>query len=91
MKVLNRSKSPEILILLLREEKLSLSDINYKLKTGAATVSKRVSELKEAKLITEKRYTDFTRKREFTLTEKGRKVAALLLEIKKVLEEEFTE
>ncbi len=88
MKPLQGSKAPEILLILNRKPNLSLSDLIYLTGSNPSLVSKRVLELKESGLITEKRHTDFTRKREFNLTEKGRKVAVLLLEIKKVLDEE---
>jgi DNA-binding MarR family transcriptional regulator len=74
-----------ILIVLLRNGELLMSDIIVKAKLSRQAVFNNVRDLLEAGLVTEKREEGFPPRRLISLTEKGRKVAEKLEEIEEEL------
>ena len=83
-KVLEKSKSIEILVALYDKEKLFLSELLEKLDTkDTNTINRRIDLLRDSGLIKEKSEAKFGGRRYIWLTEKGKKIALLLTEIGK--------
>ena len=84
-KVLEKSKSIEILVALYNKDKLFLSELLENLGTkDTNTVNRRIETLRNVGLIKEEGEAKFGGRRYIWLTNKGKKVASLLNEIKKV-------
>jgi len=84
-KVLEKSKSIEILVALYGEKKVFLSELLIKLKTkDTNTINRRIDTLRDAGLIKDETEAKFGGRRYIWLTEKGGKTARLLNEIKKI-------
>ena len=84
-KVLEKSKSIEILVALYDENKIFLSELLIKLKTkDTNTINRRINTLRDAGLITDETEAKFGGRRYIWLTDKGRKVASYLKNIEKV-------
>ena len=82
--VLEKSKSIEILVALYDKDKLFLSELLEKLGTkDTNTVNRRIETLRKAGLIDEEGEAKFGGRRYIWLTNKGKKVAALLINIGK--------
>ena len=93
LRVLEQTGAPEILIFLLEKENSRLTDVLIFLRSkriGQSAMYNALKLLKENKLI-EDIITDYPRSRILKITEKGRRVAEKLLEIKQILEEEENE
>ena len=85
-KVLEKSKSIEILVALYDEEKLFLSELLDKLGTkDTNTINRRIESLRNANLIRDKGEPKFGGRRYIWLTTKGEKIAKHLLDIKKIV------
>ena len=83
-KILEKSKSIEILVVLCDEEKLFLSELLEKLDTkDTNTINRRIDMLRESGLIKEKAEAKFGGRRYIWLTNKGKKIALLLEDIGK--------
>jgi DNA-binding MarR family transcriptional regulator len=76
----------ELLILLLNNDKLKLSEIVRKLGRSQATIYRAIENLKELELVSDET-TGYPVKRFMSLTEKGRRVAEKLVEVEGVLQE----
>jgi DNA-binding HxlR family transcriptional regulator len=87
---LEKSKAIEILLFVYKNEKKhpGLLDIRIGTSAGSGTIQFRLFELNKIGLIEEKEREGITVKREIKLTEKGRKIAQLLEQVEKILEEE---
>lgn len=84
-KVLEKSKSIEILVTLYGENKIFLSELLVKLKTkDTNTINRRIDTLRDAGLIKDETEAKFGGRRYIWLTEKGKKVASKLKNIEKV-------
>ena len=84
-KVLEKSKSIEILVALYGEKKVYLSELLIKLKTkDTNTINRRIDTLRDAGLIKDETEAKFGGRRYIWLTEKGKKVATCLKNIEKV-------
>jgi len=84
-KVLEKSKSIEILVALNGEKKVFLSELLIKLKTkDTNTINRRIQSLQKAGLIKDETEAKFGGRRYIWLTEKGNKIASFLLDIKKL-------
>jgi len=84
-KVLEKSKSIEILVALYGEEKVFLSELLVKLKTkDTNTINRRINILRESGLIKDETEAKFGGRRYIWLTEKGEKAALLLNNIGKI-------
>lgn len=84
--VLEKSKSIEILVALSDENKLFLSELLEKLGTkDTNTINRRIEMLKDSNLIKEKSEAKFGGRRYIWLTEKGKKAASLLINIRKIV------
>ena len=77
-----------ILVTLLITGPLSFSELANKVGSSNVTIYNALKRLKKVDLIAEEREEDFPRRRLISLTEKGRKIAKLLVEIEKILSEE---
>jgi DNA-binding HxlR family transcriptional regulator len=84
-KVLEKSQSIEILVVLHNKDKLFLSELLEKLGTkDTNTVSRRIDMLRDAGLIKEEEEEKFGGRRYIWLTVKGKKIASLLTELGKI-------
>ncbi len=84
-KVLEKSKSIEILLALYGEDKLFLSELLKKINTkDTNTVNRRIDILSNSGLIKDQSEAKFGGRRYIWLTQKGKKVAFYLSEIKKL-------
>ena len=84
-KVLEKSKSIEILVALYGSDKVFLSELLIKLKTkDTNTINRRIDTLKKAGLIKDETEAKFGGRRYIWLTDKGKKVASYLKNIEKV-------
>ena len=87
-KVLEKSKSIEILVVLYNKDRLFLSELLEKLGTkDTNTVNRRINALREAGLIKEEGEAKFGGRRYLWLTAKGKKIACSLAEVKKIMKE----
>lgn len=89
LKVIEQTGLPEILLYLLNKNEARITDIFIFLRSqgiGQSTMYRALKLLKEHDLIDEK-ITDYPKLRLIRLTEKGRRVAEKILEIKEILEE----
>lgn len=85
-KILEKSKSIEILVALYGEKKVYLSELLIKLKTkDTNTINRRIDTLRDAGLIKDETEAKFGGRRHIWLTEKGKKVASNLKNIEKDL------
>lgn len=76
----------ELLLLLLKGDRLKLSEIVRRLGRPQATIYRGIAKLKELALIYDET-TDYPVKRLFTLTEKGHRVAEKLADVESILQE----
>ena len=84
-KVLEKSKSIEILVALNAENKVFLSELLVKLKTkDTNTINRRIDTLRDAGLIKDETEAKFGGRRYIWLTKKGRDVASYLSKIGKI-------
>ena len=84
--VLEKSQSMEILVALHDKDKLFLSELLETLNTkDTNTVSRRIDLLRDVGLIKEEGEEKFGGRRYIWLTNKGKKVAKLLVEIDKIV------
>lgn len=84
-KVLEKSKSIEILVALHGEKKVFLSELLIKLKTkDTNTINRRIDTLRDVDLIKDETEAKFGGRRYIWLTNKGKEVANLLLKLGKV-------
>ena len=84
-KVLEKSKSIEILVALYGEKKVYLSELLIKLKTkDTNTINRRIGTLRDAGLIKDETEAKFGGRRYIWLTEKGKKIARNLKNIEKL-------
>lgn len=84
-KILEKSKSIEILVALYGEDKLFLSELLGKLGTkDTNTINRRIESLRDADLIKDEGEAKFGGRRYIWLTKKGKKVALLLTDIGKI-------
>jgi DNA-binding HxlR family transcriptional regulator len=84
-KVLEKSKSIEILVALYGEKKVFLSELLIKLKTkDTNTINRRIETLRNAGLIKDETEAKFGGRRYIWLTEKGKKIAKNLKNIDKI-------
>ncbi len=84
-KVLEKSKSIEILVVLYGEKKVFLSELLLKLKTkDTNTINRRIETLRNAGLIKDETEAKFGGRRYIWLTDKGKKVASYLKNIEKI-------
>ena len=87
-KVLEKSKSIEILVALYNKDKLFLSELLEKLGTkDTNTVNRRIETLRDTGLIKEEDEAKFGGRRYIWLTSKGKKIACALAEVKKIMKE----
>ena len=88
--ILERAKSLEILLYLYHNENKNPGLLDIRTGTGASSgsIQMRLFELGTIGLIQEKTRSGITTKREVKLTPKGKKIAKLVDEINKTLEEE---
>ena len=85
-KLLEKSKSIEILVSLNDEEKLFLSELLDKIDTkDTNTINRRIGMLRDSGLIKEKSESKFGGRRYIWLTDKGKKVSLLLIDIGKTV------
>ena len=85
-KVLEKSKSIEILVALYNKDKLFLSELLEKLGTkDTNTVNRRINALRDAGLIKEEGEAKFGGRRYIWLTAKGNKVASSLVGIENIM------
>jgi len=77
-----------VLLVLAREDKIPVSIIVERAKSSPNAVYNALRKLIQSGLISEEREEDFPRRRLISLTDRGRKVAELLVEIEKVLIED---
>ncbi len=83
--VLEKSKSIEILVALYDEDKLFLSELLEKLRTkDTNTINRRINTLRDIGLIKEEGEAKFGGRRYIWLTNKGKKVASFLVDIRKI-------
>lgn len=84
---LEKAGSTEILKILLTKKKIYISELKKELGTiSMSTLNNRISELKTQGLIEDKQeYIKSTHRKYIWLTEKGRKIAKLILKIEKLL------
>ena len=84
-KVLEKSKSIEILVALYGEKKVFLSELLIKLKTkDTNTINRRIDTLREAGLIKDETEAKFGGRRYIWLTDKGKEIAKNLKNIEKI-------
>ena len=84
-KVLEKSKSIEILVALYGEKKVFLSELLIKLKTkDTNTINRRIDTLRDAGLIKDETEAKFGGRRYIWLTDKGKKIASNLKNIEKI-------
>lgn len=84
-KVLEKSKSIEILVSLHGEKKIFLSELLIKLKTkDTNTINRRIDTLRDTGLIKDETEAKFGGRRYIWLTDKGKKIAKNLIEISKL-------
>ena len=84
-KVLEKSKSIEILVALYGEDKVFLSELLNKLKTkDTNTINRRIETLRDTGLIKDETEAKFGGRRYIWLTDKGKKVAFNLKNIEKI-------
>ncbi len=84
-RVLEKSKSIEILIALHKKDRLFLSELLGKLNTkDTNTINKRIASLSNAGLIKEEGEPKFGGRRYIWLTDKGKKIAKHLQDIEKI-------
>ena len=84
-RVLEKSKSIEIIVALYRKKKVFLSELLIKLKTkDTNTINRRIDKLGDVRLIKDETEAKFGGRRYIWLTEKGKKIAKNLIEISKV-------
>jgi len=84
-KVLEKSKSIEILVALYGEKKIYLSELLTKLKTkDTNTINRRIDTLRDIGLIKEEIESKFGGRKYIWLTDKGKKVASYLSDIDKI-------
>lgn len=87
LKVLEQTCAPRVLVLLLEEKKpLTISNLRRKITSSQDALYNALKLLHEYGLIKEEREENFPRRRLISLTDQGRKIAELLVEIEKVLE-----
>lgn len=83
-KVLEKSKSIEILVALYGEKKVFLSELLIKLQTkDTNTINRRIDTLRNAGLIKDETEAKFGGRRYIWLTDKGKKIASYLKNIEK--------
>jgi len=78
----------KVLLVLAREDNLPVSIIVDRTKSSPNAIYNALRRLIQTDLIKEEREKGFPYRRLISLTEKGRKVAELLVEIEKILSEE---
>ena len=84
-KILEKSKSIEILVALYGEKKVFLSELLNKLKTkDTNTINRRIDTLRDAGLIKDETEAKFGGRRYIWLSDRGKKVASSLKNIEKV-------
>ena len=84
-KVLEKSKSIEILVALYGEKKVFLSELLIKLKTkDTNTINRRIDTLRDAGLIKDETEAKFGGRRYIWLTDKGKKIASNLKNIEDI-------
>jgi len=85
-KVLEKSKSIEILVALHGEKKVFLSELLTKLKTkDTNTINRRIDTLLDTGLIKDETEAKFGGRRYIWLTENGKKLASILVNIGKIM------
>lgn len=85
IKILQKPKVIEIIKALYPDKKYSFTKLTMEAKGSTPTISHRISELANEKILNEIYETKFQGKRLISLTEKGRKIAEHLLKIEKLL------
>jgi len=74
-----------ILVTLLEDKELTLTALSNKIKCSHSALYSALRKLYDANLIMETREKDFPRRRLISLTDKGKKIAELLVEIERIL------
>ncbi|MHA1665121.1 MAG: helix-turn-helix transcriptional regulator [Candidatus Njordarchaeales archaeon] len=82
---LEQTAALRILVTLFKNKQLTLTALSSKVNCSHSALYTALKKLYQAKLITETREEDFPRRRLISLTDRGRKVAELLVEIEKIL------
>jgi predicted transcriptional regulator len=77
----------ELLLILLKNGKLSKAEVVSALGRSSTTAYRCLAMLKKLDLITELEPTSFPYRKDVSLTEKGRRVAELLVQVEKILTE----
>jgi len=86
LKVLEQTCAPRILVLLFRKkEPLTISALRRMINSSQDALYNALKLLYDNGLIAEEREEDFPRRRLISLTDRGRKVAELLVEIERIL------
>ncbi|MFZ7137843.1 MAG: winged helix-turn-helix transcriptional regulator [archaeon] len=88
LSVLEQTTLPRILVYLLEKEKASRSDLIHEINGSQGAIYNALPMLKESELIAESIAKGFPRRKEIWLTEKGKKVAELLVALTEVLSED---
>jgi DNA-binding MarR family transcriptional regulator len=78
----------QILVALLKSEKLAVTELIGKVGSSPATVLKAIDKLLYMGLIAESRMSSFPFKRELHLTKKGERIAEKLADVSEILEKE---
>ena len=86
MNVLGKTGTVEILSALLKEKKMYRDQLSKTIGKKGSLLNDRLKELEQAGLIESEVEDKFQGKKWYWLTEKGKKVAKHLLEIKKIME-----
>lgn len=86
MKILGLTATSDILQLLLKNEKMYGEQIKTVLKKKGS-IENRLKELEYLGIITSEVEDKFQAKKWYSLTDKGKKIAKRLIEIKKIMEE----
>jgi DNA-binding HxlR family transcriptional regulator len=88
LEALEQTSLPRILTYLLRVKRASRSDLKNNIRASQQAIYNALPILLRNGLIEERQSDTFPFRIEVTLTEKGRRVAALLAEIEKIMKEE---